>query len=82
VSANRPKSIRLSDAHVGQWVRIERFDEGGDALRRHLAELGIRVGEVVEIKSKAFLGPIGIATHETDLALCRGQAEKIFVRPI
>jgi len=36
----------------------------------------------VEVKSKAFLGPIEIKNDEVDVALCRGQAEKIIVKPI
>ena len=47
--------MRLSDARVGQPVRIEKFGDGSDELRRHLGDLGIRTGEVVEIKSKAFV---------------------------
>ena len=74
--------MRLSDAKPGDLVRIKGFEGECDTFRRRLEALGIRVGDVVEVKSKAFLGPVEIRNDDTDVALCRGQAEKIVVKPI
>ena len=74
--------MRLSDAKVGELVRIKGFEADCDEFRRRLEALGIRRGDVVQIKSKAFLGPVEIRSDETDIALCRGQAKKILVKPM
>ncbi|NPA30270.1 MAG: ferrous iron transport protein A [Epsilonproteobacteria bacterium] len=74
--------MRLSDAKVGDLVKIKGFEAECEQFRRRLEALGVRVGDVVEVKSKAFLGPIEIRNDETDLALCRGQAKKIRVKPL
>ena len=72
----------LSDAKPGDLVKIKGFGGGCDDFKCRLNSLGIRIGDIVEIKSKAFLGPIEIKNEDIDLALCRGQAEKIIVKPI
>jgi len=74
--------MQLSDAKPGDLVKIKGFNEECDDFKHRLDSLGIRVGDVVEIKSKAFLGPIEIKKENIDLALCRGQAEKIIIKPI
>ncbi len=74
--------MRLSDAKPGDIVKIKGFERDCDRFKCRLDALGIRVGDIVEIKSKAFLGPIEIKNEEVDIALCRGQAEKIIVKPI
>ncbi len=74
--------MRLSDARPGDIVRIKDFERDCDQFKCRLDSLGIRVGDIVEIKNKAFLGPIEIRNEEVDIALCRGQAEKIIVKPI
>ena len=74
--------MRLSEAKVGDLLRIKGFEGGCDQFKSRLAGMGIHVGDIVEVKSKAFLGPIEIKNDDIDLALCRGQAEKIVVKPI
>ena len=74
--------MRLSEARPGDLVKIKGFEGGCDRFRGRLEAMGIRVGDIVEVKSKAFLGPIEIRNDDVDLALCRGQAEKIVVKPI
>lgn len=74
--------MRLSDAKQGDLVKIKGFEGGCDDFKCRLDSLGIRIGDIVEIKSKAFLGPIEIKNEDIDLALCRGQAEKIIIKPI
>lgn len=74
--------MRLSEAKPGDLVKIKGFEGGCDDFKCRLDAMGVRVGDIVEVKSKAFLGPIEIRNDATDLALCRGQAEKIIVKPI
>ncbi|WP_201353409.1 FeoA family protein [Hydrogenimonas urashimensis] len=74
--------MRLSEAKTGDLVKIRGFEGGCDTFKSRLDALGIRIGDIVEIKSKAFLGPIEIKNENIDVALCRGQAEKIIVKPI
>jgi len=74
--------MRLSDAKPGDLVKIKGFEGESDYFKCRLDSLGIRIGDIVEIKSKAFLGPIEIKNENIDLALCRGQAEKIIIKPI
>jgi len=74
--------MRLSDAKPGDLVKIKGFEGGCDDFKCRLDSLGLRMGDIVEIKSKAFLGPIEIKNEGIDLALCRGQAEKIIIKPI
>ncbi|WP_300366926.1 FeoA family protein [Hydrogenimonas sp.] len=74
--------MRLSEAKPGELVKIKGFEGGCDRFKSRLDALGIRIGDIVEVKSKAFLGPIEIKNDEVDVALCRGQAEKIIVKPI
>ena len=74
--------MRLSEAKPGELVKIKGFEGGCDAFKCRLDAMGVRIGDIVEVKSKAFLGPIEIRNDDVDLALCRGQAEKILVKPI
>ncbi len=74
--------MRLSDARPGELVKIKGFEGGCDDFKCRLDSMGVRIGDIVEVKSKAFLGPIEIKNDDVDLALCRGQAEKIIVKPI
>ncbi|WP_353662805.1 FeoA family protein [Hydrogenimonas sp. SS33] len=74
--------MRLSEAHKGDLVKIKGFEGGCDNFKCRLDALGIRIGDIVEVKNKAFLGPIEIKNDDLDIALCRGQAEKIIVKPI
>ena len=74
--------MRLSEAKVGDLLRIKGFEGGCDDFKCRLDSMGIRIGDIVEIKSKAFLGPIEIKNDDIDLALCRGQAQKILVKLI
>ncbi|WP_456322117.1 FeoA family protein [Hydrogenimonas sp.] len=74
--------MRLSEAKPGDLVKIKGFEGGCDRFKCRLDALGIRVGDIVEVKNKAFMGPIEIKNDDIDLALCRGQAEKIIIKPI
>ena len=74
--------MRLSEAKPGDLVKIKGFEGGCDVFKCRLDALGIRIGDIVEIKSKAFLGPVEIKNDDVDIALCRGQAEKIIIKPI
>ncbi|WP_457596594.1 FeoA family protein [Hydrogenimonas sp.] len=74
--------MKLSEARPGDLVKIKGFEGECDKFRTRLEAMGIRQGDIVEVKSKAFLGPIEIRNDDVDLALCRGQAEKIVVKPL
>lgn len=52
--------------------------EGGHGFRKHLAQVGIHVGDKVFLKRSAFMGgPILISIHNFEIALGRGMAKKI-----
>ncbi len=71
--------MKLSDAKQGDLVRIEGFERDCDEFKCKLEAMGLRRGDVVKILNKSFFGPIQIEVNGTKLALCRGQAQKIYV---
>ncbi len=57
--------------------------EGGREVSRRLAQLGVHRGTVLYVKQSAPLGgPILIETRGTTVAVGRGLARKILVRPL
>jgi ferrous iron transport protein A len=55
---------------------------GGRAFHSRMVSMGLRPGGEIKVIRNAGGGPILVAARETRLALGRGMAEKILVRPL
>lgn len=78
-----PLGTTASLAQVGHGARVRITQiEGGQRLRKRLADLGLAVGmEVRLLRDARGHGPVIIAVrHDTRLALGWGMASKIMVR--
>ncbi len=65
-----------------QRVRVEDID-GGPFAQKRLMHLGIRKGDEIIVKRiSSFGGPILITVNSSDVAIGRGLAKKIYVKPI
>jgi DtxR family Mn-dependent transcriptional regulator len=77
-----PGSLPLTGLLEGQRGTVS-FLSGGTRSCRRLADLGITPGVEVEIlKSALFRGPLLLRVRGTTLAVGRGLASRIFVRPL
>ncbi|WP_200763892.1 FeoA family protein [Nitrosophilus alvini] len=74
--------MKLSDAKVGEVVKVIGFSGGCDEFKCRLEAMGFRVGDIVKIINKGFFGPLQIESSGSKIALCRGQAEKILVEKV
>lgn len=74
-------AIPLACLCVGQEAEIVGL-EGGRCLTQRLAEMGLTPGVKIKVvRSCAFGGPIEIEVRNTNLALGRGVAARVFVKP-
>ncbi len=74
--------MRLSEAKAGDVVKVVGFEENCDEFKCKLESMGLRRGDVIRVLTKGFFGPIQVEAGGAKLALCRGQAEKIYVEKI
>jgi Fe2+ transport system protein FeoA len=72
--------LPLSMIAQGQRIRLVEIT-AGRRLRRRLTELGLTPGVEIEIVQDQG-GPLLLAVRDTRLALGRGMAHKIIVRPV
>lgn len=72
--------LPLSMIAPGQRIRLVEIT-AGRRLRRRLTELGLTPGVEIEIVQDQG-GPLLLAVRDTRLALGRGMAHKIIVRPV
>ncbi len=73
-------NILLTDVQPGQRVKLVDIDAGHGA-RHRLTELGLIPGvELGVIQDEG--GPLLLAVHDSRLALGRGMAHKIMVKPL
>lgn len=70
----------LSMATPGQDVCLVEI-RGGMRLRQRLADLGLNLGMTVRVMNGAHHGPLIVAVKDSRLAIGRGMAHKIIVRP-
>lgn len=69
-------------AAPGQTVELVHIEECR-RLRKRLADLGLNVGLNVRVVQNAFAGPLILAVREDSrLAIGRGMAQRILVRPV
>jgi len=72
--------VPLAHAHEGERGIIEEF-MGGSGAQLRLATLGLRKGDEVEVITNNGQGQLVIAVNATRLAMGRGLAKKILVKP-
>ncbi|MFH1075493.1 MAG: FeoA domain-containing protein [Pseudomonadota bacterium] len=80
VTAREPE-MPLASARRGEVVQVERFS-GGKELTKRVKEMGLRIGDEVEIITNDNRGPIVIALHCSRLVVGRMAAQKIWVAQI
>jgi len=72
----------LVELKSGEKALILRL-EGGEAFRKKLAALNIRVGKTIKkVTAQPFLGPVVIEIDNTEATLGRKMAENIFVQAL
>lgn len=75
-------TIPLSSLRPGD-VAVVSYYLGGRGLLRRLAEMGLTPGvEVKVVKAAPLHGPIQVSVRGSSLALGRGVASKVFVKPL
>lgn len=76
----RIRLMPLSYAHEGERGIIEEF-MGGSGAQLRLASMGLRRGDEVEVITNRGEGQLVVAVNATRLAMGRGLAKKIMVKP-
>ena len=76
----RVRLMPLSFAHEGERGIVEEF-MGGAGAQLRLATMGLRKGDEVEVITNRGAGQLVVAVNGTRLALGRGIAKKIMVKP-
>ncbi len=72
--------MRLDQISKKSTVKVERID-GGWGVRQRLSQLGVRVGCHMMVKrGSTFRGPLLISISDTNVALGRGMASKVWVQ--
>ena len=71
----------LAMVSPGEQVRLLAIN-GGQRLRKRLADLGLNLGVTVRVLQRDARGPLILAVKDSRLALGRGMAHKIMVEPI
>ena len=72
--------MSLANAHEGERGIIEEF-YGGSGAQLRLATLGMRKGDEVEVITNSGSGQLIVAVNHTRLAIGRGVASKVLVKP-
>jgi len=77
---DRVHLMPLSHSQEGEMGLIENFI-GGPGAQCRLATLGLRKGDMVEVITNSGAGQLVVAVNNTRLAMGRGVAGKIMVKP-
>ena len=73
----------LSELKVGQRARVEKLEVQNKEVRRHLLDMGLTRGVVVEIKKIAPMGdPIDIKIRDYELCISKENLRQIKVEVI
>jgi Fe2+ transport system protein FeoA len=78
---NNNGSVPLSLIGPGKRARLLRIEAGRQASHR-LTELGLTPGVELEVLRQDSHGPLLVAVRDTRLAVGRGMAHKVLVKPI
>ena len=71
----------LSTVHSGESVQIEKM-KGGHHFLSRLASLGFTPGAQLRVIRNHGHGPIIVSLRDTRVALGRGEAKKILIKPL
>ncbi|MBL7161062.1 MAG: ferrous iron transport protein A [Anaerolineales bacterium] len=74
------KTFPLAMAAIGEQVRLESIN-GGEKLTHRLTTLGLTPGVELSVVQDAG-GPLLISVRDSRIALGRGMAHKVMVRPL
>lgn len=80
-NAYPPNSILLSDLHTGEWGEVTALT-GGQGFVGRMAALGFTPGAPIRLLQNRGRGPVIACVRDMRLALGRGEACKILVRPL
>ena len=73
----------LSELKIGQRARVEKLEVQDKEIRRHLLDMGVTRGVVVEIKKIAPMGdPIDIKIRDYELCISKSDLSQIKVEVI
>ena len=77
------KICNLSDLKVGEKGRVMQLNVANKPIRRHLLDMGLTVGTIVEIKKIAPMGdPIDIKLRDYELCIRKADLRQIEVETI
>jgi len=74
--------VRLSDAAVGEQVRVQRIRNQDEDSLRYLAEAGVRPGTELEVVDVAPFGMVTVAVEDGEQSLPADVAGHIEVEPV
>jgi Fur family ferric uptake transcriptional regulator len=73
------RSLPLTMVSPGEKVKITDFN-GGTQLRKRLSDMGISIGQEVEVLNRG--GPVIVSVKGSRVALGKGLAQKVIVSPV
>jgi len=74
--------MTLDQLNFGDKARVVEV-HGGRGLCRHLEQMGIHPGDIISVAGAgAFHGPFLIEVHGSRIALGRGVARRVIVKPV
>ncbi len=83
VMGNIMKYKKLSELKIGQRAKIVSLNILDKGIRRHLLDMGLTRGTIVEVKKIAPMGdPIDIALRSYELCIRKADLDGIFVEEI
>jgi ferrous iron transport protein A len=74
-------NIALANLKAGEKAEVIRL-HGGYGFVRRLQEMGLVPGQIIEVVRNTPVGPVEVSVLGTHLAVGRGIASKIIVRPL
>ncbi len=78
-SSKLGRSLPLTMVSPGERVKITDFN-GGTQIRKRLSDMGISIGQEVEVLNKG--GPLIVSVKGSRVALGKGLAQKVIVSPV
>ena len=72
--------MTLSELHTGETATVLALD-GGHGFVGRMAALGFTPGSSVRMVRNPGVGPVIVAVMDTQIALGRGEAHRVCVRP-
>lgn len=79
--ANQAEMIPLDHARAGEKVIVRQY-AGGRKLNMKLVNMGLRIGDTVEVIANSGKGQVVVAAGFSRYVLGKGMAHKVMVRQI